>query len=171
MYSEVGPLIYPDTFNHVTSYTFPVRSVQTEIHILLWKSLRHYAYLNKHTRLNFYLYELEKPNIYQAIVWEMTSSHLGTVRQIFLFIIFICDALSINLSAASWPQNMTLINVFWASNMFCHLPLSHKIERIVWRTCVQPLSLYQVLFLLCHSLYFIKTFALNVVRVRFSFAF
>lgn len=97
VYSEVGPLIYPDTFNPVTSYTFAVRSVQTEIHILLWKSLRHYAYLDKHTRLNFYLYELEKPNIYLAIVWEMTSSHLGTV----LFIIFMCDALSINLSAAS----------------------------------------------------------------------
>lgn len=55
------------TFNPVSSYTFTVRSVQTETHILLWKSIRLCGYLDKHTRLNFYLCELEKRNIYQAI--------------------------------------------------------------------------------------------------------
>lgn len=56
------------TFNPVSSYTFTVRAVQTEIHILHWKSIRRCGYLDKHTRLNFYLYEPEKPNIYQAII-------------------------------------------------------------------------------------------------------
>lgn len=60
--------VFTQKFYLVSSYTLTARSVQTEIHNLHGKCICCCGYLDKHTRLNFYLYEPQKPNIYQGII-------------------------------------------------------------------------------------------------------
>ena len=60
--------VFTQKFYLVSSYTLTARSVQTEIHNLHGKCICFCGYLDKHTRLNFYLYEPQKPNIYQGII-------------------------------------------------------------------------------------------------------
>lgn len=60
--------VFTQKFYLVSSYTLTARSVQTEIHNLHGKCICCCGYLDKHTRLNFYLYEPQKPNICQGII-------------------------------------------------------------------------------------------------------
>lgn len=52
----------------VSSYTLTVRAVQIEIHNQHGKCICSCGYFDKHTRLNFYFYELQESNICQRIV-------------------------------------------------------------------------------------------------------
>ena len=59
--------VFTQKFHLLSSYTLTARSVQTEIHNLHGKCICCCGYLDKHTRLNFYLYEPPKPNICHGI--------------------------------------------------------------------------------------------------------
>lgn len=60
--------VFTQKLYFVISYTLMTGSVQTEIHNLHGKCICCCGYLDKHTRLNFYLYEAPKPNICQGII-------------------------------------------------------------------------------------------------------
>lgn len=92
---EPVPLDYYSVFTQkfylVSSYTLTARSVQTEIHNLHGKCICCCGYLDKHTRLNFYLYEPQKPNIYQGIIVRSgvdSVALFGTVRNLCILLMW-----------------------------------------------------------------------------------
>lgn len=107
--------VFTQKFYLVSSYTLTARSVQTKIHNLHGKCICCCGYLDKHTRLNFYLYEPQKPNIYQGIIVRsrVDSIALRHRKKLVPFINVICPA-----GDHCSPMKFGLF-IFFASSNLC----------------------------------------------------
>lgn len=115
--------VFTQKFYLDSSYTLTVRSVQTEIHNLHGKCICCCGYLDKHTRLNFYLYELQKPNICQGIIVRSGDDTVALLhsKKLVHFLNVICPARRCMCPHYTQKCHLTKISGFSVQFSFCLL--------------------------------------------------